>query len=148
MKFLNPTIHGYTDYLFSAFLLLAPTFFDFGGTPAALCYGFGVVQLTMSLITRYPMGALKWIPFPVHGGCEVAVAILLAASPWVFNFAALDAPRNLFVVGGLALFGVWFVTDYRRLGIDAVARHDRTRLAATTPFPDGVRYGHRTRDAA
>ncbi len=149
MKFLNPNPHGYMDYLLSAFLLLAPTFFDFEGTPAALCYGFGVVQITMSLLTRYPMGALQWIPFPIHGSCEMAIAILLASTPWIFNFAALEAPRNIFVAAGAALFGVWFATDYYRIAVDAVARQDRSaRDMAPMPFPRPKLYDRRTRDAA
>ncbi len=137
MKILSPTIHGYIDYFYGGLLLLAPTFFDFGGTPAAICYLAGTLQIAASLITRYPMGAVKWLSFPAHGAYELVVSILLVASPWLFAFSAAETPRNLLVVAGLLLLGVYAATDYRRLAVDAVASHDRfsSRPSSTTTFP-------------
>lgn len=140
MKILSPTLHGYVDYVYGALLLLAPTFFDFGGTPATICYVAGSLQIALSLVTRYPLGAVKWLSFPSHGAYELAVAIVLAASPWIFNFAGLEVPRNVLVVAGLALLAVWATTDYRRLAVDAPAASlDRyPRVTTRGPFPPGA----------
>lgn len=144
MKILSPSTHGYIDYIYGAILLLAPTFFDFGGTGAALCYGFGALQIALSLVTRYPMGAVNWISFPAHGTYELVVGVLLAVSPWIFGFSGVATPRNFLLVAGLALLGVWAGTDYRRLAVDAVSETDRfPRSTTTTPFPTS-----RSRDAA
>lgn len=147
MKFLSPTTHGYIDYLYGGILLLAPTFFDFGGTPAAICYLAGVLQIATSLVTRYPMGAVKWLSFPAHGAYELVVSILLAASPWLFDFSAAETPRNVLLVAGLLLLGVYAVTDYRRLAVDAAASSNRfsSRRSSTPPFPGTP---SRPRDAA
>lgn len=113
MKFLNPRIHGYIDYVAVAMLALGPTIFGFAGIAAVLCYVLAVAQLGMSLMTAYPLGVAKVIPFTVHGGIEVAVTILLVSSPWLFGFADHVTPRNFFLVSAVALGLVYVVTNYK-----------------------------------
>ncbi|KYG04549.1 hypothetical protein BE21_46180 [Sorangium cellulosum] len=113
MKILSPRVHGYIDYAVAALFLLAPSLFGFGGLPETLCYILGAVHLGMTLLTAFPLGAAKIIPFPVHGGLEAAVGVFLVAAPWLFNFDAAPAARNFFVVSGVAIGLVWLLTDYR-----------------------------------
>ena len=122
MKILSPKVHGYLDYGIVVLLFLAPSLFNFGGTPAKLSYVLGAMQLLMSLMTAYPLGAAKVIPFPTHGGVEVAVTALLVSAPWLFQFSEMTNARNFFVVSGVALALVWFVTDYQ-----AAESHARVR---------------------
>lgn len=116
-KPLNPSIHGILDYLYAGFLLLAPMMFGFTGTFAAtLCYIVGIFHIGLSLMTIYPLGLVKAIPFTVHAGIEFATAIFLILSPWLFGFAeviGLEAARNTFVLYGIGLTAVWALTDYR-----------------------------------
>ena len=113
MKVLNPRVHGYLDYAAVLLLALAPTLFGFSGTPAALCYVFAILQGGMSLMTAYPLGALKAIPFTVHGGIELASAILFILAPWLFRFVDIGAARNFFLIAGVGLALVWATTDYK-----------------------------------
>jgi ABC-type multidrug transport system permease subunit len=113
MKFLSPRIHGYLDYVVVAALLLAPSIFGFGGIAAGLCYVLAVAQLGMSLLTAYPLGALKLLPFTIHGFVEAATAVLLVAAPWLFGFADVPEARNFFLASGVVLGVVWLVTDYK-----------------------------------
>jgi hypothetical protein len=113
MKVLNPRIHGYLDYGAVALLAVAPSLFGFSGMAAAICYFVAVVQLGMSLITAYPLSLAKIIPFTVHGGIELGVAIGLALSPWLFGFSHNDAARSFFIIAGVGLSLVFFVTNYR-----------------------------------
>jgi len=113
MKLLAPRPHGYIDYLAVIALALAPTLFGFAGVPAAICYILAVVQLTMSLLTAYPLGVVKLIPFPVHGGVELLTALFLIAAPWLFRFHVVDAARNFFIVSAIGLLLVYLVTNYR-----------------------------------
>lgn len=117
MKILSPRIHGYLDYVLVALFLLAPTLFGFAGAAATLCYVLAAVQAGMSLLTAYPLGIAKIVPFPVHGALEAAVAVFLFASPWVFNFSYVDAARNFFIASGVLLSLVWIVTDYRAASV-------------------------------
>lgn len=113
MKFLDPRTHGYLDYAAVALLALAPTLLGFAGVAATICYVVAAMQLGMSLLTAYPLGAAKVIPFPIHGAIELVVAIALVAAPWLFGFSTVDAARNFFIVSGLGLVGVYLVTNYK-----------------------------------
>jgi len=113
MKVLNPRSHGYLDYAAVALLALAPTLFGFTGMAAAICYFVAVVQLGMSLITAYPLSLAKLIPFTVHGGIELGVAVALALAPWLFGFSHDDAARTFFIIAAVGLGLVVSVTNYR-----------------------------------
>lgn len=113
MHALKPRLHSYLDYAAIIFLFLAPSLFSLDGTPATLLYSVAVAYLGLVLLTAYPGGAVRVIPFTVHGAVEFATAIGLIASPWLFQFAADGIARNLFVILGASLFVVWLVTDYR-----------------------------------
>ena len=113
MKFLKPRAHGYLDYLAVAMLALGPMIFGFTGLPRVLCYVLASAQLGMSLMTAYPLGLKKIIPFTVHGGVEVGVTILLLAAPWLFGFGDHDTARNFFLASGIGLGLVYMVTDYK-----------------------------------
>jgi hypothetical protein len=121
LKVLNPKLHGYIDYAAVLVLALAPTLFGIGGIAATLCYVMAAAQLSMSLITAYPMSVAKIIPFTIHGGVEVVVAVALVAAPWLFGFAGDDAARNFFVISGIALAFVYALTNYR--AADKYRRH-------------------------
>jgi hypothetical protein len=129
MKFLSPRIHGYLDYVVVAALLLAPSIFGFSGAPAILCYVLAVAQLGMSLLTAYPLGPVKLIPFTLHGGVEAATSVLLLVSPWLFRFAADTAARNFFIASAVVLGVVWLVTDYKAANL---VPGDRPRIRLPT----------------
>lgn len=113
MKFLTPRVHGYLDYIAVALLALAPTIFGFAGIAAVLCYVVAVAQLGMSLMTAYPLGVKKIIPFTVHGGVEVAVTVLFLVAPWLFRFSGDIAARNFFLAAGVGLGLIYVVTNYK-----------------------------------
>jgi len=110
---LSPRVHGYVDYLAVGLLALAPTLFNFSGVPAGLCYALAVVQLGMSLLTAYPLGVAKLLPFTIHGTIEVITSVALVAAPFLFGFSNVDSARNFFIIGGIGLFLVWAVTNYK-----------------------------------
>jgi hypothetical protein len=112
-RVLNPRIHGYIDYVIVAVLALAPSVLGFGGIAAALCYILAVAQFGMSLLTAYPLGAAKVIPFPIHGGIELAAGIVALVSPWLFRFSNVPVARNFFLVAGISVVVVWGLTNYK-----------------------------------
>ena len=112
-KVLKPEVHGVLDYGLALFFLLAPSIFNFPDNAATLSYIVGAVYIATSLITRYPLGVWKVLPFPTHGVLETMMAIFWIASPWLFGFAGHDAARNFFVIAGVSLLAVVALTDYR-----------------------------------
>jgi hypothetical protein len=114
MKILSPRAHGYLDYLVVAAFLIGPSLFAFSQTPKTLAYVLGVVHLFVTLLTAFPLGVVKLIPFTVHGVLEFLVALGLIALPWLAGFAATDAPaRTFYVAAGIVVLLVVAVTDYK-----------------------------------
>lgn len=127
MRILSPRAHGYIDYLVVALLLLAPSLFGFGGVAATLSYILAVVHFGLSVLTAYPLGAIKAIPFPVHGSIELAAGIFMIVSPWLFGFAHLASAQVFFIASGVAVALVWMVTNYRTLATGIGAGTDAYR---------------------
>jgi uncharacterized YccA/Bax inhibitor family protein len=113
MKIIPPRPHGYIDYLAIAMLLAAPTLLHFGGIAQTVCYVVAAVYLGMCLLTAYPLGAFKAIPFTVHGAVEAVLALAFAAFPWLLGFADQPVPRNFYLSVAAALVVVWLLTDYK-----------------------------------
>lgn len=113
MKIFSPRIHGVFDVLIIVAFALAPPLLGFGAVAASLCYVLAAFQGALTVLTAYPMGLLKMIPLPVHGGLEAAMAVLLVGAPWLVGFSHAAAARNYFVASGIALSAVWLLTDYR-----------------------------------
>jgi len=112
MKFLSPRVHGTIDYLFVALFLLAPTIFGFSGLPATLATGIAVVHLALTMCTAFPLGVLKFIPFPAHGWFELIAGSTAVLSPWIFSFRECEAAKNFFLISGVGMLAVWLLSDY------------------------------------
>ena len=77
------------------------------------CWVVSGTLLLVSLLTRYPLGALRIIPFPTHGSIEFFTAAGLCAVPWLGGFENLPMSRMFFLGSGMSLFSLWLITDYR-----------------------------------
>jgi hypothetical protein len=115
-KILNPTIHGVLDYALALAFLVAPAWLGFTDTAASLSYIIGVTYIAASLLTKYPLGVIKMIPFPVHGVLETIMAACWIVMPWVFGYAADMAARSFYVIAGIGLLVVALLTDYKATG--------------------------------
>lgn len=114
MKFITPTLHGVLDYLTCGLFLLAPSLFGFTGAYATVCYVLAGGYLLISLITNMPLGALKVLPFWLHGRLELVSGAVFIASPWLFGFAQEnEVARNFFVVMGVVFLVVFLCTQWR-----------------------------------
>jgi len=113
-KPLKPLPHAVADYALGGLLLASPWLFGFSrnrkATANAVASGASV--LALSLMTRYPLGVCKWIPFRVHGYIEAAAGALTAAAPWTLGFSRNRAATLTHVASGLATLAVFAVTDY------------------------------------
>lgn len=114
MRIVSPRVHGVLDYVFAAIFLVAPLWLDFASPVAQVgSFAFGSAIVLLSLLTRYPLGVLRVIPFPVHGGIEFFSSLVLIALPWLGRFEAALPARNFFLTTGAVLFGLWLTTDYK-----------------------------------
>jgi hypothetical protein len=121
MKVLGAFSHGIIDYVMVILLAVGPGVAGFTGRQATMCYGLAVVHFLLTIITRFPLGVLKALPFWLHGTIEIIVAALLIILPWLANFSAGVHSRNFFVAIGVLIGVIWVLTDYRSAGRKAVS---------------------------
>ncbi|MET4105498.1 hypothetical protein [Hymenobacter sp. UYP22] len=114
MKVLSPAAHGILDYLTVAFFAMAPSLFNLHGTYATVCYVLAAGYLVITLLTNFPLGLMRVIPFPVHGKLELVSGLVFLVSPFLFGFADDNmTARNLFMGAGVVFLIVYFLTDWR-----------------------------------
>ena len=114
MKVLSPRGHGYIDYLVVLAFCAAPSVLEFEGTPETAAYALAGVHLLLTILTDFPLGLAKLVPFPLHGILEFLVAILLVALPWVLGFHGIEAAKMFYIGAGASVLLVFLITDYRR----------------------------------
>lgn len=110
MMFLTTKVHGAIDYIVGLALILAPMLFGFQNVGGAAVYvpiilGTGLVLY--SLLTRYEWGVFKLILMYYHMVLDIAVAVLLILSPFLFGF--INETPNAWiphVLVGITLVGV------------------------------------------
>ena len=107
-KVLSPLVHGVLDYATVAAFALAPSLLGLHGTAAVLSYLLAVVHLLMTLATDFPLGAVRKVPFRLHGIVELVVGAILVVLALVFP----EDARLFFLVMGTAILVVWLLTDY------------------------------------
>ena len=129
MKLLNPLVHGLLDYALAAAFLILPGLLDFSDNAASISRIIGVSYVGVSLLTKYPLGALKLIPFPVHGVLESLMAASWIVLPWLADFPDDTAGRTFFMLAGVGLLLVAAVTDYKASGAHTAFRGRERRNA-------------------
>ena len=104
MKIISTRVHGVIDYLLGFILLYSPLIFNFPGEGIhrSLPVILGALSIIYSLATNYESGMEKVLPMKTHLKLDVALGILLAASPWVFGFYQVIYLPHL-VLGSLGL---------------------------------------------
>jgi hypothetical protein len=114
VKFLPAWFHAIADYAVGV-LLIVVALVDNGSTGAvATGVVVGAVVLVVSALTRYPLGIVKVLPFPVHSGGDYVAAALLIAAPFALNFASAEGGMAAFyVVMGVAVLAVSLITNYQ-----------------------------------
>jgi hypothetical protein len=125
LKILSPTVHGALDYALALAFLFLPGVLGFPNLAANTSQLIGLLYLGVSLLTRYPLGALKLIPFPAHGVLESIMAASWIVLPWVLGFDEHASARSFFVAAGIGLLAVVLLTDYQVAMRAVPSRDDR-----------------------
>jgi hypothetical protein len=112
MKIISPTQHGYLDYVTVVLFLLAPSLLGISGVAATIAYLLAGIHLAMTLVTDFPLGVIKKLPFPVHGLVERVVGPALILLPFIFGFAGTAVA--FYIVMGIVIILVGLLTDYQQ----------------------------------
>ncbi|HXE06428.1 MAG TPA: hypothetical protein VN612_00945 [Acidobacteriaceae bacterium] len=136
-KVIDARTHGVIDYAHAGFFLgmaLVCRKRNPRAALAALCTGSFV--LVQSLLTDYPLGAGKVIPFKTHGEMDAAFAASSFAMPRIFGFSDTGAAK-VFRANGFVEGAVVGMTDFdttrariEELGSSLPAMDDRNQMAA------------------
>ncbi len=115
MRLIGIWSHAIIDYLMVIILIIGPSVAGFVGRQATMAYLLAATLLILALLTRFPLGVAKIIRFPLHGAIELMFAVLLLVLPWLANFARGIHSRNFFLLFGVVMLVIWFMTDFRGL---------------------------------
>jgi hypothetical protein len=113
VRILGPKLHRTLDFVLVVVLLIAPLLVGLGGLPLAICVALAVLHLLITLATQFPPGAAKPISLTLHGLIELAVAIVLVATPYVAGFGPGSPAKRFFVTMAAVIFVIWLLSDYR-----------------------------------
>lgn len=89
MRFISTKTHAVNDYIFGAALIVIPLFYltDENSPAVWVPVCIGALLLLQSLLTDYEISMANLIPIKVHLGMDVLAGVVLAASPWLFQFS-------------------------------------------------------------
>jgi len=114
VRLLPAWLHAIADYAVGLSLIVVAL--AVGGSAGAVATGVvvGATVLVVSMLTKYPLGVAKVLPFTVHSAGDYLAAALLLGAPWALNFADGDGGLAAFyVVAGVAVLAVSLVTNYQ-----------------------------------
>ena len=114
VRLLPAWFHAIADYAVAATLIVVPL--AVGGADKAVGTGvaIGIVVALVSMMTKYPLGVVKILPFTVHSAGDYLAATLLVVSPFALGFDGSDSGLTAFyLVAGLAVPAVSLITNYQ-----------------------------------
>lgn len=80
------------------------------GAAGFLAYALAIIHLAMTLVTDFPLGAAKIIPFKIHGLIERVVGPALLLVPFLFGLTG--AAFVFYLLMGIVIIIVGLLTDY------------------------------------
>lgn len=111
-KVISARTHGVIDYCHAAFFLGMAFVCRKSNRPAAFASLLtGSFILVESLLTDYPLGAFRVLPFGVHGRMDTGFAASSPVMPRIFGFSGTPAAR-VFEGNGLIEAAVVGLTDW------------------------------------
>jgi len=111
-KVIDARTHGIIDYCHAAFFLGAAIFFARRNRRAATAaLATGAFILVESLLTDYPLGVRKVIPFETHGQMDAGFAASSFGMPQLFGFSGTPAAQ-IFTINGFVEGAVVGMTDW------------------------------------
>ena len=113
-RLLPAWFHAIADYAVGILLIVVAVASGVGGAAEATGIVVGATVLLVSVLTRYPLGIVKVLPFQVHSAGDYLAAALLIVAPFALGFNDTEAGISAFyVVLGIAVLAVSLITNYQ-----------------------------------
>ena len=107
-------LHAIADYAVGGLLVVVALAVGGDGLAVATGVVVGAVVLAVSMLTRYPLGVVKVLPFTVHSAGDYLAAALLIISPFALGYSDTDGGLTVFyVAAGIAVLAVSLITNYQ-----------------------------------
>jgi hypothetical protein len=114
VRLLPAWLHAVADYAVGAGLIVIALAVGGSGKAVAAGVVVGATILLVSMLTKYPLGVAKVLPFTVHSAGDYLAAALLLLAPFALNFHSTDGGLTaVYIVAGIAVLGVSLVTNYQ-----------------------------------
>ena len=114
VRLLPAWFHAIADYAVAAALILVPIVAGGSGKAVAAGIVVGAVVAVVSMLTRYPLGVVKVLPFTIHSAGDYLAAAPLVLSPFALSFNNSDTGLSAFyIAGGIAVLAVSLITNYQ-----------------------------------
>ena len=115
VRLLPAWLHAIADYAVGLSLVVVALAVGGSGTARSVPVSSSALTvLAVSMLTKYPLGVAKVLPFTVHSAGDYLAAVLLLVAPWVLNFADGDTGLTAFyIVAGVAVLAVSLITNYQ-----------------------------------
>jgi hypothetical protein len=113
MKMISSRLHGILDYLLIIFLLASPALFKMEGNLCSFTYSLAAIHFLLTILTRFELGIIKIIPFPLHGLIEFFVAIALTLLSFWFNKNGNTLGYHFYLYFAIAIMLVFILTDFK-----------------------------------
>jgi len=107
-------LHAIADYAVGGLLVVVALAVGGDGLAVGTGVVVGAVVLAVSMLTRYPLGVVKVLPFTVHSAGDYLAAALLIISPFALGYSDTDGGLAAFyVAAGIAVLAVSLITNYQ-----------------------------------
>ena len=107
-------LHALADYAVGGLLIIVALAVGGDGLAVATGVVVGAVVLAVSMLTKYPLGVVKVLPFTLHSAGDYLAAALLIISPFALGYTDSDGGLAAFyVAAGIAVLAVSLITNYQ-----------------------------------
>jgi hypothetical protein len=114
VRLLPAWLHAIADYAVGLSLIVVAVVVGGAGKAVAPGVIVGAVVLIVSMLTKYPLGVAKVLPFTVHSAGDYLAAALLIVSPFALNFhSSATGLTAFYIVAGIAVLAVSLITNYQ-----------------------------------
>jgi hypothetical protein len=114
VRLLPAWFHAIADYAVGATLIIVALAAGGPGKVVGTGVVVGVTVLIVSMLTRYPLGVVKVLPFTVHSAGDYLAAALLVIAPFALSFNSSNTAMSVFyIVAGAAVLAVSLITNYQ-----------------------------------
>ncbi|MEP7165155.1 MAG: hypothetical protein ABI741_10685 [Ferruginibacter sp.] len=114
MRIISSRIHGILDYIVVIFLLASPMLFKMEGNLCSFTYALAAIHFLLTILTRFELGIIKIITFPLHGLIEFFVAIALILLSFWFNKNGNSLGYHYYLYFAIAILLVFILTDFKK----------------------------------